>query len=571
MASLSSVPRLSFVDSNGNALVAGKLWTYESGTSTPLATYGSADQVTVNTNPVILDSRGEALVYLATGANYRFYLTTSTDVPVWAAPVDNITSATNTEDIGYDANLTGSVIIDLNDKLNERVSVLSFGAVGDGVTDDYAALQAAFNCGKKNIFVPDGTYITSALLTVPTNVTVEGSSPSAARIQLATGAANNTNVISLGQYSVLRNIWIRGNWDGSTAGQLGIGIYAKDVSAGFMHGLNLENVAVDRCKSTGVYIYEGAYCRAHNLVSDTHGLDAMHLEGASPASFTTFELSGESILSSCPNGYGLRIKNGLNSRFNFISEFTLGVAFEGDHRCLMFDTCYFETSAGGQNYIYNVLSGGAFGITIQNNFLGMTPAVAVIQGDANHFNGLLINNSNLTTKPYLATQWGNWTIIDTGKVVRARGTSCVLDAQYVTVGNVGVGEDTLFTYTLPGGTLYRDGTAIRLRAWGKTAANANTKNLKVYFGSTAVYTSGAVVANDRDWVIDTTVVRAGASDQRFSVTGVYNSAAVVNCSTTTQTLASDVIIKVTGEATSNNDISQQGWTIELLDLQSLTF
>lgn len=571
MAALSSVPKLQFFDSNGNPLVGGKLWTYASGTSTPLPTYTTAAGNVPHTNPIILDSRGETVAYLTAGLSYRFYLTDANDVPVWASPVDNVTTGTDADNIGYDVELTGSAERSVADRLRERVSVKDFGAVGDGVADDTAEIQAALDSGANTVFVPEGVYMVSATLNVPTNVTLEGSSPSAARIELMSSAANGTNIISVKQFVVIRNLWIRGNWDLVSTGQLGIGIYANDLVATNIRGLNLDNVAVDRCKSTGIYVYEGAYIRMYNTLSDTNGLDAVHLEGSSPGSFTTTVIGGESTFSSCPNGYGLRLKNCLNSKYTFISEYTKGVAFEGEHRCLDFDTCYFEQDGIGLNYIYNVLSGGATGITIQNNFLGMTPAIAVIQGDANHFNGLLINNSNLTTKPYLTAHWGNWTVIDSGRIVRARGTSCMLDAQYTTVGNVGVGEDTLFTYTVPGGTLYRDGVSVRIRAWGKTAANANTKNLKVYFGSTAVYTSGAIAANDRDWVIDTTVVRAGANDQRFSVTGVYNAAAIVNCSTTTQTLASDVIIKVTGEATSNNDISQQGWTIELIDLQSLTF
>jgi len=57
----------------------------------------------------------------------------------------------------------GAVATDVQDKLRENVSVKDFGAVGDGVTDDTAAIQAAINAveatGKAGVVVvPPGTY-----------------------------------------------------------------------------------------------------------------------------------------------------------------------------------------------------------------------------------------------------------------------------------------------------------------------------------------------------------------------------------------------------------------------------
>lgn len=63
---------------------------------------------------------------------------------------------------------TGGVIRPLYDKLAETVSVKDFGAVGDGVTDDTAAIQAIFDLYSGTgtiIYFPQGTYKTSAGLT----------------------------------------------------------------------------------------------------------------------------------------------------------------------------------------------------------------------------------------------------------------------------------------------------------------------------------------------------------------------------------------------------------------------
>jgi len=90
MAFLSPTPKLYFTDNNGNPLVGGKLWTYESGTTTPTPTWQDFEGNTLNTNPIILDSRGECLCFLDTTQIYTFYLTDENDVPIWNSPVDGI-------------------------------------------------------------------------------------------------------------------------------------------------------------------------------------------------------------------------------------------------------------------------------------------------------------------------------------------------------------------------------------------------------------------------------------------------------------------------------------------------
>tara|TARA_R110000868_G_scaffold75942_3_gene218747 strand:+ start:1458 stop:1925 length:468 start_codon:yes stop_codon:yes gene_type:complete len=87
--SLSPPPKLQFFDANGDPLVGGLLYTYEAGTTTPLATYTDSTGVSLNTNPITLDSRGEANVWLGT-ASYKLALYTSAGVLIWT--VDNIST-----------------------------------------------------------------------------------------------------------------------------------------------------------------------------------------------------------------------------------------------------------------------------------------------------------------------------------------------------------------------------------------------------------------------------------------------------------------------------------------------
>lgn len=107
MATLTPNPKQQFFDANGNPLVGGKLYTYAAGTTTPLATYTSSTGVTANANPVILDARGEADVWLA-AALYKFVLKTAADVTVFT--VDNIASVVDISNIGD--SLSASIAID---------------------------------------------------------------------------------------------------------------------------------------------------------------------------------------------------------------------------------------------------------------------------------------------------------------------------------------------------------------------------------------------------------------------------------------------------------------------------
>lgn len=67
--------------------------------------------------------------------------------------------------VGYIPAGTGAVATTVQTKLRETVSVKDFGAVGDGVTDDTAAIQAAINTGK-NVSFPAANYRITAQLTV---------------------------------------------------------------------------------------------------------------------------------------------------------------------------------------------------------------------------------------------------------------------------------------------------------------------------------------------------------------------------------------------------------------------
>ena len=71
-----------FFDDNGNPLAGGLIYTYQSGSSTPLATYTDSGGTIANSNPIVLDSAGRAPseIWMFAGYTYKFIIKTSADV-----------------------------------------------------------------------------------------------------------------------------------------------------------------------------------------------------------------------------------------------------------------------------------------------------------------------------------------------------------------------------------------------------------------------------------------------------------------------------------------------------------
>jgi hypothetical protein len=81
---LTPSPKMQFFTAAGIPLVGGKLYTYASGTTVPLATYADDTGLISNTNPIILDSRGEAGVWLGP-SRYTFKLEDADGNLIWTA------------------------------------------------------------------------------------------------------------------------------------------------------------------------------------------------------------------------------------------------------------------------------------------------------------------------------------------------------------------------------------------------------------------------------------------------------------------------------------------------------
>jgi hypothetical protein len=73
-----------FFNNDGLPLNAGKIFTYQAGSTTPLSTFTDSSGLIANTNPIILgtDGRPPSTIWLTNGFFYKFVLATSANVTI---------------------------------------------------------------------------------------------------------------------------------------------------------------------------------------------------------------------------------------------------------------------------------------------------------------------------------------------------------------------------------------------------------------------------------------------------------------------------------------------------------
>lgn len=300
-------------DNSGNVLTGGKIYTYYAGSTTPLTTYTNPTGTIANTNPIIANAAGRLTneIWFPVSGAYKFVLKDANDVliatydnipttpqppvvndassvayePVYEVTAGGFTvgatyliTSVGTTDfvaIGAAANVTGIHFTatgvgsgtgtaeysrTVQAKLRETVSVKDFGAVGDGVADDSAALQAAALHVSTNggaLYLPAGTYfITDHFAITGSNVRVYGDGMGASVIKVGAWvdgiliAKDGANYPS-GITGALNNVTIEHlTIDGNRAG------YPNGPNDTYGNGVNF--VAVDNVTVQNVEVKDAA-------------------------------------------------------------------------------------------------------------------------------------------------------------------------------------------------------------------------------------------------------------------------------------------------------------------------
>ena len=208
----------------GVAIQGATATVYLTGTTT-LATLYSDDGVTLETNPVTTDVNGEFTFYAANGT--------------YDILIEGSGLATRTrEGIQlYDMSEAGAPWFDVTDA--------AFGAVGDGVTDDSAAIQAAIDAAdalsqKGTVFFPAGQYLVSQTLTFGRTPLIGTGFWSEIVTTISDGSAVLQND-AVGDRVHIENLSIVNN-DPNTTGNF-TGVYI-DSNRGYMSNVRVRRAAV---------------------------------------------------------------------------------------------------------------------------------------------------------------------------------------------------------------------------------------------------------------------------------------------------------------------------------------
>jgi hypothetical protein len=144
----------------------------------------------------------------------------------------------NASQVVYDPAGLGAVPTTVQTKLRETVSVKDFGAVGDGVTDDTAAIQAAITASaSKALLFPAGTYVFSAGLTFQANTDYVFDN---ATLSLKTGIAVPSALIQVGNGTRIIGMKLNGNKDTQSGNGFGVRISFR--SRVVMHNCRIDNI-----------------------------------------------------------------------------------------------------------------------------------------------------------------------------------------------------------------------------------------------------------------------------------------------------------------------------------------
>ena len=403
-------------------------------------------------------------------------------------------------------------------------NVLDYGAVGNGTTDDTAAIQAAL-AASKNVIVPIGTYLISSTISVPAHTKLEfqgglgntsGSYPAAYFVKKSTMTTVGISIASTG--------WVDGGGLVCQAGNTGDGVLLAGNSAKLsnflVHGAGNDGVRV----GTGVAAQNTNSCELHHVTSQYNTRHGIFLnDGTGAAGSNTNCCTLIQPFCQLNGGDGIHIKEGFwNTIINPLTEansgwgiYLSGVLNNGVPSCRQTQIIGGDSEANtlGQSY-----DGSYF-----SNWLGPASAPTL---DSTGFYGNVFNQTSnivrgLTSDGYAIS----------ANIVAQATTQYPLVAEHKSTASTGRGVGILLK--TPAGTstnISRDGAQIK----SQQIVASNYDSLQFSCNSNGVMTDYLVIDsfNNLFKPFADNVTGLGASGNRWTV--VYAASGTINTSDASQ-------------------------------------
>ena len=303
------------------------------------------------------------------------------------------------------------------DKLRDAVSVKDFGAVGDGVADDTAAIQAALSAASAGtaVFVPAGTYLISTTLSVASAyVTIIGEGW-ASVIQQTSVAASKGAITCSADGLTVTNIKLESP---TQTGNENIAINASKTASAAVYDIHVEDVWFEKF-SYAIVVVNAHRCFVHNNYiystgdnsTDTGG--AIQLAGAVQTTISGNIITGDSA-----------------------NKFQHGIYISGD----ISETTVTSNSISDGFYSYGIhiygstFVTGRFGMIVSENQINDVP------------NGIIFSNSGVANSNVRAVSIIDNKVYVTLRAVFVNGadvSNVIIDGNYFRSGGSGAANSIL--------------------------------------------------------------------------------------------------------------------------------
>jgi hypothetical protein len=181
---------------------------------------------------------------------------------------------------------------------------------------------------------------------------------------------------------------------------------------------------------------------------------------------------------------------------------TAGVFNMGDER---FDATFAATQGGSAEKTVSIFP-SVRNFTLTSSF----PVSGAIAGDKINYSPLTATDTDGWSTNYLFrcrnnnTGSNEWTSLNNNMLMRVLGVS----ARTASGNNV---ETDIQNVTLPIGALRNNGESVEIELFGSTAANANNKQFRFYFGGSQYFDFGLIAINNQSWTLKIKIQRGAFS------------------------------------------------------------